>query len=62
MITVIYNLSITLWEKTPEVLKDVINKLNLRIVIIEEVRDEYNCLITIAAIYVTVITEIIKMY
>jgi len=62
MATVIYNLSTTFWEKTPKALKDVINKLNLRTVTVKEVRDKYDCLITTAITYVTIITKTIKIY
>jgi len=61
-VTVIYNLSTVLWEKTLKALRDVINKLNLRIVTVEEVRDKYNYLVATAAVYVTIITKTIKVY
>jgi len=62
MVTTIYNLNITFWEKTPETLKDIINKLNLKTVIIKEVKDEYNYLVATVTAYVTTITETIRVY
>jgi len=62
MVTAIYNLSTTLWEKTPEALRDVTNKLNLKTVTVEEVRDEHDYLVVTAAAYVTAITETTRAY
>jgi len=62
MVTVIYNLSTALWEKMPKALKDAVNKLNLKIVTVEEVRDKHDYLVVTAAAYITIITEIIRAY
>jgi len=59
---VIYNLSTALWEKTPKALKDTINKLNLKTVTVEKVKDKHNRLITTATIYVTTIFKITRVY
>lgn len=62
MVTVIYNLSTALQEKTFKTLKDAINKLNFKTVTVKEVKDKYNYLVTTAAIYITVITKITRAY
>jgi len=62
MATAIYNLSTVLWEKTPEALRDAANKLNLRTVMVEEVRDEHDYLVATAAVCVTTITETTRVY
>jgi len=62
MATAIYNLSTAFWEKTPKALRDVINKLNFKIVTVKKVKDKYNYLIATAAVYVTTIAETTRVY
>jgi len=62
MATTIYNLSTALWEKTPEALRDAVNKPNLRTVIVEKVKDEHDRLVATATAYVTVIIETTRAY